>query len=404
MAASYREILTTPGIPALLSAGFIARLPQAMVGIGLLTMLVQQTGLYSLAGGVAGTFTLANALVSPQISKQVDRYGQSRVLPVVTVFSILMLLALIWAAHQEAPAAIMFILAALAGTMPNMPSMLRARWACVFGHTPRLRTAYALDAVLAEMTYVIGPPLVIGLSVGLFAEAGPLLAVALLAVGMAGFLAQRRTEPPVVERRQPGAARRLNSPALRGLVLGLAAMGVIGGAFDVALIAFAKAQGWPTSASYMLGAYALGSMLTGLAYGAVRIAAPLQRQLLIAVVLLATATVLPGISTSVYMMTVMICIAGMAFSPAMIIILNLGTVIVPPAQLTEGLTWMSAGVSVGVASGAAVAGLLIDAHGAPAGFAVAVVAGVVMVAVAFAGRNALDAASTHEADPIEAGA
>ena len=88
MANPYRKLFTTPGVMGLVIASSIARLPQAMIGIGIITMLVQQTGLYWLAGAVAGTFTLANALIGPQVSKLVDQRGQRRVLPLVTAFSI----------------------------------------------------------------------------------------------------------------------------------------------------------------------------------------------------------------------------------------------------------------------------------------------------------------------------
>ncbi|MCM3288504.1 MFS transporter, partial [Bacillus licheniformis] len=44
---------------------------------------------------------------------------------------------------------------------------------------------------------MVGPVLAIGLSVIWFPEAGPLAATILLAVGMALFVAQRATEPPV---------------------------------------------------------------------------------------------------------------------------------------------------------------------------------------------------------------
>ena len=50
MANPYRELLITPGVMGLVLVSSIARLPQAMIGIGILTMLVQQTGLYWLAG------------------------------------------------------------------------------------------------------------------------------------------------------------------------------------------------------------------------------------------------------------------------------------------------------------------------------------------------------------------
>lgn len=143
-----------------------------MIGIGIITMLVQQTGVYWLAGAVAGTFTLANALLGPHISRLVDQHGQSRVLPVVTGFSIAMLLALITAVYLRAPAAVFFVLAALAGTMPSMPSMIRARWTQLFRGKPQLHTAFSLDTVLTEMAYIVGPPLAIGLSVSFLPRPG----------------------------------------------------------------------------------------------------------------------------------------------------------------------------------------------------------------------------------------
>ncbi|SMB35598.1 MFS transporter (fragment) [Serratia proteamaculans] len=199
MANPYRELLTTPGVKGLVIASSIARLPQAMIGIGIITMLVQQSGLYWLAGAVAGIFTLTNALIGPQISKLVDRQGQRRVLPWVTAFSIAMLLTLMTAAHRQAPIPVLFIFAALAGTMPSMPAMIRARWTLLFRGKPQLHTAFSLDTVLAELTFVIGPPLSIGLSTSLFAAAGPLVAVLLLVIGVTVFLLQRQTEPKVVK-------------------------------------------------------------------------------------------------------------------------------------------------------------------------------------------------------------
>lgn len=42
--------------------------------------------------------------------------------------------------------------------------------------------------------------------------------------------------------------------------------------------------------------------------------------------------------------------------------------IVPPARLTEGLTWRVTGLSIGVAIGAAGSGWMVDAFGASSGF------------------------------------
>lgn len=399
MANPYRELLTTPGATGLVLASAIARLPQAMIGIGIITMLVQQTGVYWLAGAVAGTFTLANALFGPHISKLVDQRGQSQVLPVVTAFSIGMLLTLIIAVYLRAPVALLFVLAALAGTMPSMPSMIRARWSQLFRGKPQLHTAFSLDTVLTELAYIIGPPLAIGLSVSFFAEAGPLVAVVLLAVGMTTFLMQRQTEPKVVVGNISRTSSTLLIPGVRTIVLALLAMGVIGGSIDVAVVAFANAQGWPESATFILAAYALGSMVAGLTFGALRISLPIEKQFFIGILVTALTGVLPIFSADVFILSGMLFIAGVSFAPTMVVVMNLGTIIVPPSRITEGLTWMTTGISIGVALGGMLSGLVIDAYGARAGFGVAIGAGVVMVVVVLVGLRTLSAVSAANVEP-----
>lgn len=385
MTNPYRELLTTPSITGLVIASSIARLPQAMMGIGIITMLVQQTGLYWLAGSVAGTFTFAHALIGPYVSKLVDQRGQRRVLPIVTAFSVSMLLALITAVYMSASTLVLFILAALSGTMPSMPAMTRARWTQLFRGSPQLHTVFSLDTVLTELAFIIGPPLAIGLSIRFFAGAGPLAAVLLLVIGVTAFLLQRDTEPKVVANVRRSARSPLLSPGVRTIVLALLAMGVIGGSIDVAVVAFATAQGWPASASFILAAYALGSMIAGLTFGALKVSLAIEKQFFAGVLITAVTAVLPIFSPDVYILCGMLFVAGLSFAPTMVVVMNLGTLIVPPSQITEGLTWMTTGISIGVALGGVLAGLVIDVYGARAGFAVAILAGLVMVLIVLLG-------------------
>lgn len=399
MANPYRELITTPGVMGLVIASSIARLPQAMFGIGIITMLVQQTGLYWLAGSVAGTFTLANAIVGPQVSKLVDQHGQSRILPFVTAFSIGMLLALIIAVYMSAPTPLLFILAALSGTMPSMPAMIRARWTQLFRGKPQLHTAFSLDTVLTELAFIIGPPLAIGLSTSFFAEAGPLVAVLLLITGVTAFLLQRETEPKVVVGVKRNTSSTLLIPGVRTIVLALLAMGVIGGSIDVAVVAFANAQGSPASASFILAAYALGSMIAGLTFGALRISLSIEKQFFVGVLVTSITAVLPIFSPNVYILSMMLFVAGMSFAPTMVVVMNLGAIIVPPSRLTEGLTWMTTGISIGVALGSVLAGMVIDVYGARSGFSVAIISGLVMVVIVLLGLRTLRATSAVDAEP-----
>lgn len=88
MSNPYKAIFSVSGAKGFSSAAFVARLPVAMAPIGIVTMLSQSRGEYWLAGAVAATFTLANALAAPQISRLVDRLGQSRLLIPTTVLAV----------------------------------------------------------------------------------------------------------------------------------------------------------------------------------------------------------------------------------------------------------------------------------------------------------------------------
>ena len=56
--------------------------------------------------------------------------------------------------------------------MPSMPAMVRARWSALYRDQPLLRTAFALESVLDEVTLIVGPPLAVGLSVAWFPRRG----------------------------------------------------------------------------------------------------------------------------------------------------------------------------------------------------------------------------------------
>lgn len=389
MANSYRQMLATPGAIALMITSFFIKLPQAMVGIGLITMLVQRHKLYWLAGGVAATYTLVNAFLSPQISKLVDRFGQSRILPFVTAFSLTMLLTLLGCVHFNVALPWYFIFAALAGIIPNMSAMARARWAQLFRGSSKLHTAFSLDSVLTEAAYVIGPTLAIGLSTGLFAEAGPLLAVVILIFGLPLFLCQRKSEPRINNNEPYPKGSALAIPSIRLILIFFIAMGTIGGSIDVVVVAFAKAQYVAQAASFILAAYALGSMVAGLVFGLVRVKIPMENQLLIGAIATALTILLPAVSPNVVIMTGAAFIAGMSFAPTVVIVMSLCSLILPPSKLTEGLTWVSTGLGCGVALGGMLSGRVIDSFGARAGFCVPVLAGVIVVLAAIWGMRIL---------------
>ena len=384
MATLYRHLFTEPGTGNFVIAGLLARIPLPMAGIGIITLLSQQRGGYALAGAVSATFVLTYALLSPQISRYVDRYGQRRVLPAATVISITGLFILMAGSHWNVTDALLFLGALLAGFMPSMSAMVRARWTALYRGQPRLQTAYSLETVLDELTFIVGPPLSIGLSITLFPQAGLLLAALLLFVGVFALVIQRRTEPPLVaaDSAISGSGSVIRMTSVQLLTLLMVAMGVIVGTVDIVSVAFAEQLGRPAAASLVLSAYAAGSCVSGLLYGSVRLKTPLHRLLWLGGLATAATTLPLILVTNLTALAMALLMAGLFFAPTMIVAMSLVERQVSENQLTEGMTWLLAGLNVGVALGAVIAGQVVDNAGARAGSYVALCAGAGVVLMA----------------------
>lgn len=389
MANPYGEIFRAPGAKGFAAAGFIARLPMAMSTIGIVAMLSQVRGEYWLAGAVAATFALTNALLAPQISRLVDRLGQSRVLTPAAALSIAGFIGLIAATHFGAPDWTLFAFALLAAAMPSMPAMVRARWTALYRGTPRLNTAFAFESVLDELVYISGSALAVGLSVSLFPEAGPVASTLFLAIGSVAFVLQKRTEPGIQPVARGAGGSTMTLAPVQILTLTLIAIGAIFGTAEVTVIALTAEFGNAAAASLVLGGYAVGSLFVGLVFGTLKLTMPLSRQFAIAVAI-AAATTLPLLFVgNIPMLALALFASGAAISPTFITAFGLIERLVPAAKLTEGITWVTTGIGIGMAIGSFASGWVIDSFGPAQGFWVSIAAGGVAVATALLGQRSL---------------
>ncbi|AJA11816.1 MFS transporter [Pseudomonas putida S12] len=387
MFSTYRELFQAKGAKGFALAGLLARLPLPMTGIGIITMLSQITGSYGLAGAVAATFVLTYALMSPQISRLVDRHGQGRLLPAAAGLSVLGILLLLACSYWRLADWTLFVGAALAGFMPSMSAMVRARWTAIYRGKAQLKTAYSLETVLDEVTFIAGPPISVGLSVAVLPQAGTLAAAVFLAIGVFALAVQVGTEPPV----EADAATGQDSTSVfrladvRLLTLLMVAMGLIVGTVDIVSVAFAEQMDMPAAASVVLSCYAIGSCVAGLVFGVLKLDTPLHKLLLLDGLATAATTLPLLVVGNIIGLAIAVLVAGLFFAPTMIVAMSLVERIVPESKLTEGMTWLLAGLNVGVAGGAAASGQVVDVWGAQAGFNVALAAGAAVLLVALWG-------------------
>lgn len=374
---------------------FLGRLPLSMVGLGSVLLVQDYTGSYGLGGAVAATGAVTTALLGPLIGRLADSLGQRRVLlPELAVFVVGGLVFLFAVRSQTGshpwPLWIVFAAAGVAGAcLPPVSSMIRTRWSYLLKGSPRLSTALAFESVVDELVFIVGPVLVTFLSTAGHSTSGIVAAFVLAVVGSLLFASQVLTEPP------PGGHHLRRGPsaiATRGLwvlcIVGLA-LGVILGALEVCLVAFADQVGHKPLSGVLIAALAVGSMLSGVGWGLISWRSELRQRLVRTLALLALGTVPLLFIPNIWLMIAFVFVAGTAVSPSLISCFTLTELLVPPALVTEGFTWLGTAVGLGVAVGAGTSGKLVDVLGANLAFAVATVAAAVASLVVLAGQPLL---------------
>ena len=366
--ARYREALRTPGALSFAVPGFIGRLPMGMFSLAQVMLVVAVTGRYGVAGAVSALGALAFAVVTPYAARLADRFGQARVLrPLVMLFAV-STAALAVCAVGHAPVWTLFLTGCLSrGTMPALGSMVRSRWSRLLPGSSLLDAAFSLEGIADEIIFIAGPVLVVALVTHFHPVAGVLVTAALDVVGVAGLTRRRQTEPPAT-RASRGRGSVLRSRGLQVLIGTHVCLGGVFAAVDLATIAFAQEHGSKPLAGLLLGLYGLGSAIAGVWYGARQWRAPHSSRLVAALIATVLGVVPLAFVPGLVWMAVAISAAGLGISATLISSYRLAEMVVPAGQRTEGMSWLTTAASVGTALGAPVAGSLIDAHGAAAGY------------------------------------
>lgn len=388
MLDTYRRILTRPGTARFSATGLVARLPISMVGLGIVLLVEHETGSYGLAGSVSAVSLLANAGSAILQGRWIDRLGQSRVLPAAITLWGVALSLLMASVEADWPVASTFVFAAVAGAaLPSVGSCVRARWAHVLPDPAERQTAFALEAVADEAVYMIGPVLVTLLATAVHPVAGLTAALVSGLAGTYAFSAQRATEPPAHPRTVDSRDRpRLPWATVLPLTVACLALGTLFGATEVATVAFADERGSTAYAGVLLAVWAAGSLIAGGVTGALSWRSGPGLRLRYGALAMTVVMVPLVFVTSVWAMAALLFVAGFAIAPTMIASMSLAEQSVPPSRLTEGMAFLQTGVVAGVAPGATLAGLVIDAHGASPAYLVAVAGGFVALLAALVTR------------------
>ncbi len=386
---------------ALIASSIAARLPLAMFSIALLVHAQQLTGSFAVAGVVSGAYAISGAVSAPVLGRLVDRCGQTRVLLSGATLAALALV-ITGMLPVGAPAAVQVALAVAAGmTTPPLGACVRTLLPAIVSEPDRLPALFAFESTALEITFVLGPPLALGVGAvwstgAALASAGLLMLIA--TVAFAWQPASRAWRPDRSGLRRRGGS--LGSPAILVLALMELGCGAVFGATEIGITAAAKALGSTAAAGPILGIWGLGSLFGGIVATRVGGGARRSSGLIMLIAALAVAHgALIFATGNVLALGAVILLAGATIAPTAASIYAMVDRFAPAGTVTEAFSWALTAAYTGEALGAAVGGGLVQGSGATAAFAFVGAAGAVTVLVAFLGRRHLDGAAAEPAAP-----
>ncbi|MFU8851804.1 MFS transporter [Micromonospora sp. SL1-18] len=325
---------------------------------------------YTAAGGVAAALTAGVALGGPLLGRMIDWRGLRTVLLVTVVLQVVF-----WLSVPILPYGILLGAAFAAGLL-MVPAQPVTRQAIAAMTTAgQRRAAFALESVQGELSYIVGPAVVILCAAKMSPSVVAWGIGAAIAAGGAGIAL---LNPPLraEDEADAGAAGR---PARREW-LGIGMIAVLMMAFgattllsgvDLAIVATLEEAGQVSWAAVVVAVFGVASVAGGLIYGA--LPRPLPTWLLLG--LLGLVTIPAGLAHDWPWLCVAVVGAGLLTAPTLSTVADAVSRLAPASVRGEATGLQSSAQSAGFALGSPIVGLAVDVSVPAGGFAAAGLAG-----------------------------
>jgi len=378
----YRDLGRNPGVYRVLASQLTARFPFGMLSIIILLHVQQGYGDYTSAGLVLAAQSVGQAASGPLSGRLMGHLGMRPVLGATSIVCAALLLAI---AFTRPPLIAVMALALLVGlSTPPVTSAVRTVYPSMVPGK-QLSALFSLDAAAQEIIWVFGPVVAVIASSQLGTAFGLSLAAGFLVVGGAWFI----LSPTLGQIRIPRPKRRFGAVLRYPTVI----ISTVVGFFFIAsfaaieagiVAAFSDGSGHGHSsleAGIVLAVFAAGSLVGGLLMGH-RELRPWSLALRLLIVLVGTLACL--VSLNIWWMSAVLFLGGLGTAPALAAISNVVAATVRFSETAEAYGWVNTGQLVGVASGSALAGIMIDGFGARGAIVASAALLLVAVIAAFA--------------------
>jgi len=372
MTADDRSLIQHTGW-AFFPIAFVARLPFAMMVVGVLTLVVSVTGSVGLGGLTSAAVGVGVVIAGPVIGDAVDRFGQRRVLvPVGIANGLLLGLFPLVVTVSDSPGLVLAVAAAIGLSAPQAAAMSRSRLMGIIRmrlrveQRPRtLSRVMSYESAADETAFVIGPFLV-----GIFAAAiAPWAPIAIAAALSLVFVTAFALHPSgriaaAAQASGQSEERAPMSQLLRARVLVLVAatfgVGLFFGATLTSLTAFAQTAGDGIEAGLLYGLMGIGSAVLALAVALLPTRFALRHRWLVFAVVLAVSAAGYAASTSLSAVIVMLLLMGLGVGPTLVTLFSIAGYRSPIGRSATTMTLLGSALTLAQALASAVTGAIAE--------------------------------------------
>lgn len=353
-------------------------------------------GGYGAAGALGAALTLGGALGAPLLGRTTDRRGLRTTLVLTASAQ-----GAFWPLAPVLPYLLLLPAAFLGGLLTLPLSTVSRQSLAALVPDDRRRTAYSLDSMAVEVSFMLGPASGVLLATQVSTRA------ALVAIGcsmLASGLLLYLLNPPIhseAERREvdagPPAPRRqwLTDRLLLVLIATAGSTVVIAGT-DVSIVATLRQAGELRWTGLVIAAWSAWSLLGGFVYGA------LSRSLsaLVLMELLCLLTIPVGLAGHWWALALALVPAGAMCAPTLAVTGETVSRLVPAAVRGEAMGLHAAALTAGMALGAPLVGAVVDRSSPRMGFAVGGAAAAVLGLAGLAAVRAFSLSRARRTDAI----
>jgi MFS family permease len=355
----------------------VARLPNAMMVVGVLTLVVAGRGSLGLGGWNSAMVGLGTAIFGPLIGAAADRFGQRRVVLFAGIVNSLALMIMAWLVYSPLPdGAILAAAFVIGASAPQVSPMSRSRLVGIIAtrlaperRARVLNTTMAYESAADEIIFVFGP-VIVGLLATTMNPVAPVIGAAVLALIFVTAFALHPTADTVRAgaggTNQQAPIAELFRPLLITVVIGVLGIGLFFGAMLTSLTSFMGDVDRAEQAGLVYGAMGVGSAALALGAAAFPARFSLRARWLAFGLIMLGGTAMLHFAASVWVMLLVLLIIGLGIGPTLVTQFSLAAARSPYGRSATVMTMLSAGIVVGQSAASALTGELAEKLGTQA--------------------------------------